>query len=135
MQSNLNTGDVNFELILDFRPIVNSTQPIPKVSILGGQVQLPVLMQKSAMQVDLSSSIADVTFSENPVYEQKTVTVTIPAEQVQVHLVTENGNMLATEDRNELTTEGAVNRVIDVRLVTTYADGTSSTEYVYIIQG
>ena len=135
MKSNLNTGDVDFELILDFRPIVNSTQPIPKVSILGGQVQLPVLMQKSAMQVDLYSSIADVTFSENPVYEQKTVTVTIPAEQVQVHLVTENGNMLATEDRNELTTEGAVNRVIDVRLVTTYADDTSSTEYVYIIQG
>lgn len=135
MQSNLNTGDVNFELILDFRPIVNSTQPIPKVSILGGQVQLPVLMQKSAMQVDLYSSIADVTFSENPVYEQKTVTVTIPAEQLQVYLVTENGNMIATEDRNELTTEGAVNRVIDVRLVTTYADGTSSTEIVYIIQG
>ena len=135
MQSNLNTGDVNFELILDFRPIVNSTQPIPKVSILGGQVQLPVLMQKSAMQVDLYSSIADVTFSENPVYEQKTVTVTIPAEQVQVPLATESGSILATEDRNELTTEGAANRVIDVRLVTTYADGTSSTEYVYIIQG
>lgn len=87
------------------------------------------------MQVDLYSSIADVTFSENPVYEQKTVTVTIPAEQVQVPLATESGSILATEDRNELTTEGAVNRVIDVRLVTTYADGTSSTEYVYIIQG
>lgn len=135
MQSNLNTGDVNFELILDFRPIVNSTQPIPKVSILGGQVQLPVLMQKSAMQVDLYSSIADVTFSENPVYEQKTVTVTIPAEPLQVPLATESGSILATEDRNELSTEGPASRLIDVRLVTTYADGTSSTEIVYIIQG
>lgn len=135
MESNLTTGDVNFQLILDFRPIINSTQPMPKVSILGGQVQLPVLMQKSAMQVDLSSSIADVTFSENPVYEQKTITVTIPAEPLQVPLTTESGDILATEDRNELTTEGSANRLIDVRLITTYADGTSSTEIVYIIQG
>ena len=135
MQSNLNTGDVNFELILDFRPIVNSTQPTPRVSILGGQVQLPVLMQKNALQVDLYSSIADVNFSENIVYEQKMVTVTIPAEQLQVPLTTESESILATEDRNELTTEGAVNRVIDIRLVTTYVDGATSSEIVYIIQG
>jgi hypothetical protein len=37
MQSNLTTGEVNFQLILDFRPIVNLTQ-IPYVGVGGGTI-------------------------------------------------------------------------------------------------
>ena len=136
MQSNLNTGDVNLQLLLDFRPVKNLTFKPPKVSPLGGNVSVPVLKSYNSVQVDLSTTQTDVKFSESTVYEEKMVVVSIGAQQVQVPITTEDGKFLATEDRNELATEADTeNRVIDITLVTTYEDGTRNTDTIYIIQG
>jgi hypothetical protein len=55
MKSNLNTGDVDFQLIMDFRPIVNSTIPIPKASTEGGNVNYPVNLPNGAYEANLTS--------------------------------------------------------------------------------
>ncbi len=136
MQSNLNTGDVNFQLLLDFRPVINSTSKPPKVSPLGGNVSVPVLKPYKSVQVDLSTTQTDVKFSESTVYEEKMVVVSIGAQQVQVPITTEDGKFLATEGKDELSTEAEIeNRVIDITLITTYEDGTRNTDTIYLIQG
>ena len=136
MQSNLTTGDVNFQLLLDFRPVKNLTFKPPKVSPLGGNVSVPVLKPYKSVQINLSSTQTDVKFSESRVFEEKMVEVEIGAQQVQVPITTEDGKILATESRDELATEAAVeNRVIDVTFTTIYENGEQAEDTIYIIQG
>jgi hypothetical protein len=134
MKSNLTTGDVDLQLVLDFRPIVNLSTPTPKVSAFGGDVQLPVLMPNNATQITLSSSFSDVAFSDNPIYEEKMVTITIGATEVELTLATEKNKVLATENQDQLTTEGVEARVVDVTFTTEYINGTRTTETIYILQ-
>lgn len=134
MKSNLTTGDVDLQLVLDFRPIVNLSTPTPKVTAFGGDVQLPVLMPNNATQITLSSSFSDVAFSDNPIYEEKMVTITIGATEVELTLASEKSKVLATENQDQLTTEGVEARVVDVTFTTEYTNGTRTTETIYILQ-
>lgn len=134
MKTNLITGDVDFQLILDFRPIINSTQTPPIVSPNGGDVLIPVILDNNATQIALTSSISDVSFSQSIVYEEQMVTVTIGASNVEFTMTTESGDILLSENVEQFTTEGAENRLIDVRLTSTYLDGSVSSRIIYIIQ-
>lgn len=79
MKSNLNTGDVDFQLIMDFRPIKNSTIPIPKVNTAGGDVNYPVNLPNGAYEATLASDTPDITFSVNPVESSQIIQIGIPA--------------------------------------------------------
>lgn len=79
MKSNLNTGDVDFQLIMDFRPIKNSTIPIPKIATAGGDVNYPVNLPNGAYEATLASDNSDVTFSVNPVESSQIIQIGIPA--------------------------------------------------------
>lgn len=134
MKTNLSTGDVDLQLILDFRPVINSTQTTPVVSPNGGDVLIPVILDNNATQIGLSSSISDVSFSHSIVYEERMVTVTIGASNVEFTMITESGDILASERAEQITTEGEESRLIDVSLTSTYPDGSTSRRTIYIIQ-
>ena len=108
MQSNLNTGDVDFQLIMDFRPIVNSTIPIPKASTEGGNVNYPVNLPNGAFEANLTSTDPDITFSVNPVESSQIIQIGIPS--------------------------GSAGTVYTIRIDYSYIDGTTSTEYFNIFQ-
>ena len=108
MQSNLNTGDVNFELLLDFRPVINSTIPIPKTATAGGNVNYPVNLPNGALQASLTCTDTDVTFSVNPVLSSQIIQIGIPA--------------------------GSAGTVYTIRIDYSYIDGTTSTEFFNIFQ-
>jgi hypothetical protein len=108
MKSNLNTGDVDFQLILDFRPIVNSTIPIPKASTEGGNVNYPVNLPNGAYEANLTSGNPDVTFSVNPVQSSQIIQIGIPS--------------------------GSAGTVYTIRITYSYLDGTTSNEYFNIFQ-
>jgi hypothetical protein len=78
MQSNLTTGEVNFQLILDFRPMVNSTQ-IPNVGIAGGNVNVPIDFVNDTYSALITCTDTDVTISPSEIFAPQFVTVTIPA--------------------------------------------------------
>jgi hypothetical protein len=78
MQSNLTTGEVNFQLILDFRPMVNATQ-IPNVGIAGGDVLLPIDFVNNAASAYITYSTSDVTITPDLIYSSQLVRVTLPA--------------------------------------------------------
>jgi hypothetical protein len=108
MKSNLNTGDVDFQLIMDFRPIVNSTIPIPKASTEGGNVNYPVNLPNGAYEANLTSGDPDVTFSVNPVQSSQIIQIGIPS--------------------------GSAGTVYTIRITYSYLDGTTSNEYFNIFQ-
>ena len=108
MKSNLNTGDVDFQLILDFRPIVNSTIPIPKASTEGGNVNYPVNLPNGAYEANLTSTEPDITFSVNPVQSSQIIQIGIPS--------------------------GSAGTVYTIRITYSYLDGTTSNEYFNIFQ-
>ena len=108
MQSNLNTGDVNFQLILDFRPIINSTIPQPKTGTEGGNVNYPINLPNDCYEANLSCTDTDVTFSVNPVESSQIVQIGIPA--------------------------GSAGAVYTIRVDYSYLNGTTTTEYFNIFQ-
>jgi hypothetical protein len=108
MKTNLTTGDADLQLILDFRPIVNSTNPNPKVSTEGGSVKYLINLPNNAVQASFSCSDSDVTFSPNPMTASGSLTIGLPS--------------------------GAAGTVYTIIVTYTYLDGSTTTESFYIIQ-
>jgi hypothetical protein len=108
MKTNLTTGDADLQLILDFRPIVNSTNPNPKVSTEGGSVKYLINLPNNAVQASFSCSDSDVTFSPNPMTASGSLTIGLPS--------------------------GAAGTVYTIVVTYTYLDGSTTTETFYIIQ-
>ena len=78
MQSNLTTGEVNFQLILDFRPVVNLTQ-IPYVGVGGGTIQVAINLINDAVSTKIGSTVGGVTVSPSTTTASQFVDVTLPA--------------------------------------------------------
>lgn len=107
MQSNLTTGEVNFQLLLDFRPILNSTNPNPKVDAGGGCVTYSINLPNNCVNAHLSCSNPDVTFSNNDFDRTQNIEICVP-----------------TGD----------NVVYTIVVTFTYANGTQSQQTFYIYQ-
>lgn len=108
MKTNLTTGDVDLQLILDFRPVVNSTTPNPKVSTSGGGVNYTVNLPNGATQVNLSCVDTRVTFSPDTLYTSGVTLIGIPA--------------------------GTSGTVYTIEAKSLYLDGSRTSEYFYIIE-
>lgn len=78
MQSNLTTGEVNFQLILDFRPMVNATQ-IPNVGLAGGNVNVPIDFVNNASTALITSTNSDVTITPDEITASQLVVVNVPS--------------------------------------------------------
>lgn len=108
MKTNLTTGDVDLQLILDFRPVVNSTTPNPKVATSGGSVNYTVNLPNNATQVNLSCTNRSVTFSPDILYTSGSTVIGIPA--------------------------GTSGTVYTIEAKSLYLDGSRTSESFYIIQ-
>lgn len=97
MQSNLTTGDVNFQLILDFRPMVNPTQT-PFVGLAGGDVNIPIDFVNNALTAIMTSSNPDVTITPSSLDASQIVVVNVPSGaegsvyELNVEFILTNGN-------------------------------------------
>lgn len=108
MKTNLTTGDADLQLILDFRPIVNSTNPNPKVSTEGGTIKYTISLPNNAKEATFTCSDSDVTFSPEPMTASGVLLITLPS--------------------------GAAGTVYTIVVTYLYLDGSTTTESFYIIQ-
>ncbi len=108
MKTNLTTGDADLQLILDFRPIVNSTNPNPKVSTEGGTIKYTISLPNNAIEATFTCSDSDVTFSPEPMTASGVLLITLPS--------------------------GAAGTVYTIVVTYLYLDGNTTTESFYIIQ-
>ena len=108
MKSNLTTGEVNFSLYLDFRPVnpEQITQEANTAQCLSYLIDLP----NGCTSATLSSVTSGVTFSANPVTTDSFVSICIPANTT------------------------GLERTITVLISYTFKDGSTASNNIYIIQ-
>lgn len=109
MKTNLTTGEVNFTLYLDFRPLT-AAQISSGRSNEAQCITYFIDMPNGAYRGDLSSDLDSVTFSSETITQDTNVEICIPAN------------------------ETGEQRTIIITIVFTFNDGTQITSYIYIIQ-
>ena len=107
MKSNLRTGDVDFSLYLDFRPV--NPPSINTVSSLAACYDYLINIQRNSF-ADLTSSLAGVTMSPNPLTTSGFVTICLPANTT------------------------GIERTITITITINNRDGNTLINYLYITQ-
>lgn len=107
MKSNLRTGDVNFSLYLDFRPV--NPPSINTVSSLAACYDYLINIERNSF-ANLTSSLAGVTMSPNPLTTSGFVTICVPANTT------------------------GIERTITITITINNRDGNTLINYLFIIQ-
>jgi hypothetical protein len=107
MKSNLRTGDVDFSLYLDFRPV--NPPSINTVSSLAACYSYLINIERNSF-ADLTSSLAGVTITPNPLTQSGFVTICVPANTT------------------------GIERTITITITTNNRNGNTRINYLYIIQ-
>jgi len=76
MKSNLTTGEVNFSLYLDFRPLRAGKPIVP--SFNAQSLQVPINWINGAVSANITTAFAGVTISPSTITQSRFITVTIP---------------------------------------------------------
>lgn len=133
MNSKLTNGEVNLELINDFRPIKpNTTFRAKKPTSV---VDVEVLFQNYVKSASIATTTPGVTISPSLITSEQRIEVTVPTDtNVYYGRITEDGNIRVSETFSNRITEGGDNKVIELEIEYTFEDGTIDKYYSYIIQ-
>jgi len=142
MKSNLNTGEVSFTLLLDFRevriPIVVPTNPGANC------VDVPINLGNGVCSVNIATLTAGVTITPSTVTSSQVISVCVPANATpQTKIVTEESNSLlppilrkyvVTEAFENVITENSSQQSIALTVTETYCNGAVNDYTIYITQ-
>jgi hypothetical protein len=78
MQTNLTSGEVNFSLYLDFRPMINKV-PFYQVPTPGGSIATAINLPNGGGSAVLTPSSSDLVLSAYTLTSSQNITVTTPA--------------------------------------------------------
>lgn len=115
MKSDLTTGDVDFTLVNDFRPLI--AIGIENGKTEGGDIVIPIvfpnggLKPSAVINATISGDLADVYATPSTVYEEQNVVITLPA-----------------------ITPGPYPIVNTISVNFTFEDGSTTTNQIYIKQ-
>lgn len=138
MKSNLNTGDVDFVLINDFRPLLPEltiSQPI-KPSDAAQCVDVRILFPNGVVQADVTCSNPSVTITPSTLTSEGTVEVCIPDNpNATTVLKTEDDlDYINTEDLDRVRTEGGTIELYTLVVTYTFSNGTQTSNQIFIQQ-
>ena len=138
MKSNLNTGDVDFVLINDFRPLLPEltiSQPI-KPSDAAQCVDVRILFPNGVVQADVTCSNPSVTITPSTLTSEGTIEVCIPDNpNTTTVLKTEDDlDYINTEDLNRVRTEGGTIELYTLVVTYTFSNGTQTSNQIFIQQ-
>jgi hypothetical protein len=132
--STLTNGEVQLELINDFRRISN--ERVFTVSSSSGTINIPILVPNGVNDVDVTTSSTGVTLGATTNFTSDgTLEVNYSANPDTLFtMINENGDTEITENIFEIRSEQGTNFVIDLQLESTYFNGDVATDNLYIIQ-
>lgn len=136
MKSNLTTGDVEFSLYLDFRPVsgglLNGGKPIS----LDGSAQcvdVRIDLPNGAIQADLTCATTGVTITPSTITTDSVVEICVPANANQrTKLITEESFDFITEEFENMITEESATLVITVVVTYTFWNGTQASNLIIL---
>ena len=136
MKSNLTTGDVDFTLYLDFRPVsgglLNGGRPI-ELDESAQCVDVRVDLPNGAIQADLTCVTAGVTITPSTLSADGVVEICVPANaNTRTQLITEDSFDFITEEFENIITEESQTQVITVVVTYTFWNGTQASNLIIL---
>ena len=133
MKSNLTTGEVNFSLYLDFRPM-DGGKPITITSDAQCiDVKIPFI--NGAISATITTSYSGVTITPSTITSSQAVEVCVPANaNTTSFLLAENSDFLITEEFQNLITENSTTQVITLVITYTFTNGTQVYQQIILQQ-
>ena len=136
MKSNLTTGDVDFTLYLDFRPVsgglLNGGKPI-ELDESAQCVDVRVDLPNGAIQADLTCVTAGVTITPSTLTADGVVEICVPANaNTRTQLITEDSFDFITEEFENIITEESQTQVITVVVTYTFWNGTQASNLIIL---
>jgi len=137
MKSDLTSGEVEFTLINDFRPLAPIRQISGEIGIGGASyvnVGIPVPNGVYRATIDITGT-GVISISDTELFEDKRVDIVIPENTNLIYtLITEEGDYLIGERGEQLVNEEGRELVYTIPITYEYYDGTIETTYLQIIQ-
>ncbi len=141
MKSNLNTGDVDFVLINDFRPVIAIGGSGPTEPLIPSDVaqclDVRILFPNGVVQADVTCSNPSVTITPSTLTSEGTVEVCIPDNpNTTTVLKTEDDlDYINTEDlADRVRTEEGTIEIYTLLVTYTYSNGTQTSNQIFIQQ-
>ena len=136
MKSNLTTGDVDFTLYLDFRPVsgglLNGGRPI-ELDESAQCVDVRVDLPNGTIQADLTCVTAGVTITPSTLTADGVVEICVPANpNTRTQLITEDSFDFITEEFENIITEESQTQVITVVVTYTFWNGTQASNLIIL---
>ena len=140
MKSNLNTGDVDFVLINDFRPVIaigggGPTEPLIP-SDVSQCLDVRILFPNGVVQADITCSNPSVTITPSTLTSEGTIQVCIPDNpNTTTVLKTEDDiDYINTEDTKRVRTEDGTIELYTLVVTYTFSNGTQTSNQIFIQQ-
>lgn len=133
MKSNLTTGEVNFSLYLDFRPLTSGKPYVP--SFNAQCLDIPINLIKDAVSATITTSFPGVTITPSTVTMSEFIEVCIPENtNTPSNILAENSDALITEEFQNLVTENSGVQVITLTVTYTLTNGQQVANQIQILQ-
>jgi len=140
MKSNLNTGDVDFVLINDFRPVI-SIGNVPNEPLIPSDaaqcLDVRILFPNGVVQADITCSNPSVTITPSTLTSEGTIEVCIPDNpNTTTVLKTEDDlDYINTEDlADRIRTEEGTIELYTLLVTYTFSNGTQTSNQIFIQQ-
>lgn len=134
MKSNLTTGEVNFSLLLDFRPVTPDQiiTPSKDAQCLDIKINLP----NGAVQADITTTAVGVTITPSTITQSQSIEVCIPVNlNTATYIITEDQeDYINTEEYERFITDEAAPQIIVLVVTYTYSNGTQTASQIIIQQ-
>lgn len=133
MKSNLTTGQVDFSLYLDFRPLTSGKPLVPTFD--SQCLEVPINFVNGAISADITTDFAGVTISPSTITSSQFITVCIPENtNTPSFILAENSDVLITEEFQNLITENSGVQVITLTVTYTLNNGQQVANQIQILQ-
>jgi len=137
MKSDLTSGEVEFTLINDFRPLAPIREVSGEIGFGGSSlvnVAVPVPNGVYKATIDITGT-GIISISETELFEDTRLDIVIPENTNLIYtLITEEGDYLIGERGEQLVNEEGRELVYTIPITYEYFDGTIETTYLQIIQ-
>ena len=133
MKSNLTTGEVNFSLYLDFRPLTSGKPLVP--SYKAQSINVPINFINKSVSATITTSFPGVTITPSTISKSQIITVDIPENfDTPSNILAENSDSLITEEFQNVITENSSVQVITLTVTYTMLDGSTEVNTIQIFQ-
>jgi len=133
MKSNLTTGQVDFSLYLDFRPLTSGKPLVPTFN--SQCLEVPINFVNGAVSASITTSFAGVTISPSTITSSQFIRVCIPENtNTPSFILAENSDVLITEEFQNLITENSAVQVITLTVTYTLSNGQQVANQIQILQ-